>query len=208
MKKLVIFTLVLFSFATAYSEVGDNWYHYEQGMRMLEARDYDQAQKEFDYYLKHSEMHRNYFGIAHFAKGLMYQQMGKYDLAISEFRMAAENDLHSEMKVTDKSYLNMGALYMKLKSYPEAIQTYSQLVRKNPRSGLAHYYLGLAHLRSGDYENAEKEAEAAKKLGVPFTALSEELTKAKGGSQEGIGKKDESIGNKPNKVAKKRAEAR
>jgi tetratricopeptide (TPR) repeat protein len=179
MNKILVVGILLISFSTGYSEVGENWYHYEQGMRMLNAGNYDQSQKEFDYYLKHPEMHRNYFGIAHFGRGLMFQKMGKFDLAISEYRMAIENDQHPLMKVSESAYTNLGALYMQLKSYPEAVRVYSDFVRKSPKNGFAHYYLGLSYLREGDYENAEREAEIAKKLGVEFTALQEDLAKIK-----------------------------
>jgi tetratricopeptide (TPR) repeat protein len=147
------------------------------------------------------------FGVAHFGKGLMFQAMGKYDIAITEFRMAIENDLHPEIKVSDNAYMNIGAIYMKLKAYQDAVQAYSKCVQSNPRNGLAHYYLGMSYLRAGDYENAEKEEEAAKKLGVAFTALSEELTKVKSGTQEETDKKEQSMEKKPKKTSKKKAEA-
>src|SRR5208337_1091779 len=132
-----------------------------------------------NYYLNHPDVHRNDFGIAHFGKGLMFQKMGKYELAISEFKMAVENDMNLEAKVSDLAYTNMGGIYFKEKLYPEAVQAFSKAVESNPGSGSAHYWLGMSYLRSGDIEKAEKEAAEAKKLGIPFTALSEGIKKLK-----------------------------
>ncbi len=159
--------------------LSDNWYHYNQGMEMLQIKSYDQAQREFDYYLKHPEIHKHMFGIAHFGRGLMFQSMGNIGQAITEFNLAIQNDLHPAMRISENAHMNLGAIYMKRKAYTEAIDTYSKAVKMNPKSSLAHYYLGLAYLRSGDYENAEKEGEIAKKLGIQFTALYDELAKIK-----------------------------
>lgn len=157
----------------------DNWYHYEQGLRMIEAKNWQQAFTEFTYYLNHPEIHRHMFGAAHFGRGLMYQAMEKYDQAIAEFRLAIQHDLHPAFPVSENSYYNIAAIFMKGKSYRDAIDAYSKVVEINPKNGFGHYYLGLAYLRAGDYEKAAIEAEEAKKLGVPFTALADELKKAK-----------------------------
>jgi tetratricopeptide (TPR) repeat protein len=173
----------------------DNWFHYEQGMRMLNAKKWDHAQREFTYYLNHPEMHRHMFGVAYFGRGLLYQAMGKLDRALEEFRLAIQNDHHPSVSVSESSYINIGALYMTKKSYQDAITAYSKAVEINPKNGLAHYYLGLAYLRAGEYEKAEKEAEVAKKLGVPFTALSDELNKIKNKPNETTTKSETSKAN-------------
>jgi tetratricopeptide (TPR) repeat protein len=182
---LVIIAILICSFSsvgTVYPEeerLLDNWYHYEQGMRMIEAKNWRQAQTEFTYYLNHPEIHKHMFGAAYFGRGLLYQAMGKYDQAIEEFRLAIQHDLHPSFPVSENAYLNIGAIFMKGKAYQDAIHTYSKVVEINPKNGFGHYYLGLAYLKTGDYEKAAKEAEEAKKLGVPFTALSDELKKVK-----------------------------
>jgi tetratricopeptide (TPR) repeat protein len=181
MKRVILTVIVLFSFTQVCSGEYhlDNWYHYEQGGRMIAAKNWNQAQREFSYYLHHPEMHRHMFGVAHFGLGLMYQAMGKYDSAIAEFKMAIENDLHPDVKVSGQAYLNIGAIYFRQKDYPDAADAYSNAVKISPQSGTAHYWLGMSYLRTGEIENAEKEADAAKKLGIPFTALSEDLAKLK-----------------------------
>ena len=173
---IYLFLLLVLTYLGTNVSAGDNWYHYEQGIRLINAKSWEQAQKNFDYYLNHPEMHRQMFGVAHLGKGLMFQAMGRYDRAFSEFQMAIENDLHPEVKISDKAYMNIGNIYFKNKAYQDAIQAYLKTIKIDHRNGLAHYYLGMSYLRNGEYEKAEKEAAEAKRLGVPFTALLEELT--------------------------------
>ncbi len=158
---------------------GDNWYHYNQGMINIKWKLWDEAQEEFDYYLRHPEMHANMFGVAHFGKGVMFQAMGNLEKALAQFKVAAANDLHPVAKVADQAYMNMGAIYLKQKAYPEAVNAYSKAVESSPKSGAAHYWLGMSYLRTGEIEKAEQEAGTAKQLGIHFTALYEELAEKK-----------------------------
>lgn len=157
----------------------DNWYHYEQGMRQIAAKNYKQAQKEFNYYIEHPEMHSHMFGVAYFGRGLMFETLGNDGQAITEYRMAIKNDLHPTVEISYKAYINIGTIYMRNKVYQDAINAYSKAVKSSPKNGLAHYYLGLAYLRAGEYEKAEQESEEAKRLGITFTALSDKLSKMK-----------------------------
>lgn len=170
---------VVLIFASAVFGLIDNWYHYEQGMRMISAKNYNQALREFTYYLNHPDMHRHMFGVAHFGRALMFQDQKNYQQAIDEFKLAIQNDLHPTKRITDQAYMNIGTIYMERKAYQDAIKAYASAVESNKQNGLAHYYLGLAYLRAGEYEQAEKESEEAKKLGITFTALSDGLNKAK-----------------------------
>jgi tetratricopeptide (TPR) repeat protein len=178
--RVILFFLgIITVFTTNAFALLDNWSHWNLGQEALKMRDFKRAEVQFSYYLKHPEMHRHMFGIAYFGRGLTFQELGNYGRAIEEYKMAIENDLHPTTRITDKAYMNMGAIYMKTKVYQDAIKAYSKAIENNPRNGLAHYYLGLAYLRDSQYEKAEKEAEEAKKLGVTFTVLSDELNKIK-----------------------------
>lgn len=168
---------VILIFATSIFGLIDNWYHYEQGMRMISVKNYDQAFREFTYYLNHPDMHKHMFGIAYFGRALMFQHQKNYQRAIDEFKLAIQNDLHPTKRITDQAYMNIGTIYMERKAYQDAVEAYSKAIKNNSGNGLAHYYLGLALIQTGDYEGAGEEAEKAKKLGVPFTALSDELNK-------------------------------
>lgn len=178
--KIIFTSLILVVIFTSKSfGLIDNWYHYEQGLRMIAAKNYDQAQKEFNYYLRHPDMHRHMFGVAYFGRGLMFQETGDVSRAIEQYQMATMNDLHPSVRITDKAYVNIGTIYMQRKAYTEAISAYSKAIESNPKNGFAHYYLGLALYEAGEYEKAAEEAETAKKLEVPFTALSDKLNEAK-----------------------------
>lgn len=174
--KIILFFLAGSIFFTGFSfALLDNWSHWNMGQQAIQRRDFNRALNEFGYYLRHPDMHRHMFGIAHFGRGLVFQEMGNYNRAIEEYKMAIENDLHPTAKITDKAYMNMGAIHMKNKAYQDAIKAYSKAIKSNPRNGFAHYYLGLALIQTGDYEGAGEEAEEAKRLGVTFTALSDKL---------------------------------
>lgn len=162
-----------------YDAEQDNWYHYEQGVRMVGVGDWDQAMREFNYYIKQPKMHRGAWGVAYYGLGLMHQKRNNTDAAIDCFKMAISRDRHPRVGVADRAYQSIGGIYYKKKDYPKAIENYQKAIEKDPKNGLAHYYLGMSHLRSGDLENAEKQSVEAKKLGVTFTALDEDLAAAK-----------------------------
>lgn len=162
-----------------YDAEQDNWYHYEQGLRMISIGDWEQAMKELNYYIRQPQVHRGAWGAAYFGLGLMHQKRNNTDAAIDCFKMAISRDRHPRVGVADRAYQSIGGIYYKKKDYPKAIENYQKAVEKDPKNGLAHYYLGMSYLRSGDLENAEKQSQEAKKLGVTFTALDEDLAAAK-----------------------------
>ncbi len=178
--KKILFCLILnLLFAATVFGLVDNWYHYEHGMKLLADKQYDGAIKEFNYYLHLAALHRHMFGVAYFGRGLVFEKRRNFDRAIIEYELAIKNDLHPTVLIGDKAYSNIGTIYMSRKNYIKAIGAYQKAVESNPQNGLAHYYLGLAYLRAGEIEKAGHEAESAKKLGIKFTALSEELDKIK-----------------------------
>ena len=182
--KMAVICLIMFIAVAAPAFGGDNWTHFENGMKFMKSGDYSRALGNFSYYLHQPEKHRRMFGVAHFGRGLLFESKEKYGQALDEYRLAIQNDLHPSVKIADKAYMNIGTIYMGMKEYQDAIRAYAGAVESNKRSGLAHYYLGLAHLRAGEYEQAEKESEEAKKLGVTFTALADGLNKAKGAATD------------------------
>jgi tetratricopeptide (TPR) repeat protein len=156
---------------------GDNWAHFRNGQKYLQEKNYSAAKGNFRYYLTNSKMHARMAGVAHFGLGLVYQDMQIYDKAIQHYILAIKNDLHPNVSVKGKSFMNLGSIYMKRKDYDDAIDAYSRAVNHNDKNGLAHYYLGLSYFKTGRYKEAQVESEKATKLGVPFTGLSDNLKK-------------------------------
>jgi tetratricopeptide (TPR) repeat protein len=169
--------MIFLAHTTVTYGVGDNWTHYQNGLRFLKQGKYGEALGNFNYYLYQPEMHRRMFGVAFFGRGLLFQTQGNDTQALQEFKKAVENDLHPEVKISDKAYMNIGTIFMKRKLYQDAVYAYLKALENNPGNGLAHYYLGLAHFKMGNYERAEKASREARRLGVTLTALSDELAK-------------------------------
>lgn len=164
----------------------DNWLHYYRGLEQIEAKSWQQAENEFGYYFRHARLHRHMFGIAYFGMGLMFQAKGMPELAIDNFKMAIKEDIHPDVKIIDKAWLNIGTIHMKKKSYKYAVESYTKAVVADPNNGQAHYSLGLALVKIGDLEQAEKESSEAKKLGIDLPGLDSEIS--------ALRKKAESIG--------------
>lgn len=175
---IIIFVIVIVTLPAAVYG-GDNWTHYENGLRFLKQGRYDAALNNFSYYLHQPEMHRRMFGVAYFGRGLLFQALGNNTKALQEFQKAIENDLHPTVKVTENAYMNIGTIMMKKEMYQDAVNAYTKAVESNPNNGFAHYYRGLAYFKVGDYERAEKASEEAKRLGVEFTALKDKLAEKK-----------------------------
>jgi tetratricopeptide (TPR) repeat protein len=154
--------MIFLAHTTVTYGVGDNWTHYQNGLRFLKQGKYGEALGNFNYYLYQPEMHRRMFGVAFFGRGLLFQTQGNDTQALQEFKKAVENDLHPEVKISDKAYMNIGTIFMKRKLYQDAVYAYLK---------------ALAHFKMGNYERAEKASREARRLGVTLTALSDELAK-------------------------------
>jgi tetratricopeptide (TPR) repeat protein len=177
--KILIIALILILTHTnvTYGYRIDNWGHYKKGIELMKKGEYDRALNEISYYLHQPKMHRHMFGVSYFGRGLVFQTLGNDTQAIQEFEQAIKNDLHPEIKIADKAYMNIGTIYMKKKLYKDAAYAYVKAVESNPENGLSHYYLGLAYFRMGDYERAGKASVEAKRLGITLSALSDGLAK-------------------------------
>ncbi len=167
----------------------DNWRHWDMGLKAVQLRRFDRALLEFQYYIKHPEMHRHMWGIAYFGRALVFEAKEQYELTINEYKLAIKNDLHPTVKISTKAYMNMGTIYMRENNDKEAIKVYLKAIEINPKNGLAHYFLGLAYFKTGDYEDEKKQAIEAKELGIKYSALSDKLKKVKSSSSKKTKKK-------------------
>lgn len=90
------------------------------------------------------------------ARGLANQML---DSALSDCKNAIRRD------GALPGYLdNLALVQLRLKKYPDAIETYEQVVAKLPGSAWARYALGLAKVRGGQADAGRADLEAAKAL--------------------------------------------
>lgn len=164
----------------------DNWLHYYRGLEQIEAKWWDQALNEFNYYFRHEDLHRHMFGIAYFGLGQMYQAMGRPEQAIENYEIAIREDKHPDVKITDKALMFIASIHFKRKNYQDAIKVYQKALDANPDSGLIHYYLGLSYLKIGKIDEADKENQEAIKRGIKYTALQEGINDALKGKNKNL----------------------
>ncbi|MFR9165431.1 MAG: tetratricopeptide repeat protein [Dysgonomonas sp.] len=94
-----------------------------------------------------------------FEFGNLYNSLDEKSKALSFFKKAAENDRKN-------FYYNstLGALYLELQQYTEAIPLYEKLVAENPDKPDLYLYLSESYRLNGDYPNAIKALDDVEKL--------------------------------------------
>ena len=92
--------------------------------------------------------------------GVQYQKTGELD--------KANEALLSALKLAPTNFaplVNHGIVLVRLKKYTEAEADLRAALRENDKSAIAHYYLGRALAYLGQFDDAEKELNAAITLG-------------------------------------------
>lgn len=92
--------------------------------------------------------------------GVQYQKVGELD--------KANEALQSALKISPSSFaplVNHGIVLVRLKKYAEAEAGLRVALRENDKSAVAHFYLGRALAYLGQFDEAEKELNAAITLG-------------------------------------------
>jgi Flp pilus assembly protein TadD len=121
----------------------------------------------------------------HNSLGVLYEEGGRYDDAIVEYRNALGID-----PFYSNSRVNLGILFMNRGHYEEAVKEFEAAVRTSEHlnkddtviSPKAHYNIGVVHFRLGRYDEAEEEflevlrripahAEARNNLGVLYERM-------------------------------------
>jgi len=87
----------------------------------------------------------------HFDLGVKYQQQGRYDLAVEQYKKALEIEYNYA-----KTHNNLGSVYFLMEKYDQAIQEYQEAIDIKPDYAEAYYNLGLAYETIGKLEEAEK----------------------------------------------------
>jgi tetratricopeptide (TPR) repeat protein len=94
-----------------------------------------------------------------YIRGLIASDNGDLKLAITNFREAlrVNPDLYG-------AWQDLGVAYLKLKSWPEAVESFSELVRRQPDSPEAAYFHALTLFNSHRDTDAEREVRRALRL--------------------------------------------
>jgi serine/threonine protein kinase len=87
----------------------------------------------------------------HFDLGVKYQQQGRYDLAIEQYKKALEIEYNYA-----KTHNNLGSVYFLTKKYDQSIQEYQEAIDIKPDYAEAYYNLGLVYETLDKFESAEK----------------------------------------------------
>lgn len=77
-----------------------------------------------------------------------------------------------------QTFLVNGVHLQRLNRLSEAADSYNRAIALDPTSGNAHYNLGLLYAEQKQYELANRHAQLAYALGMPFPGLRDKLTKA------------------------------
>ena len=100
------------------------------------------------------------FGQAFALRGLLYKEIGNYNLAIRDFSEAIR--LNSN---PFDSYFGRAESFFNLHDYNKAIDDFRAALNINESSAPAHFGLGFAYKTVGLQDAANAEFERAKKLG-------------------------------------------
>lgn len=108
----------------------------------------------------------------HYALGLAYMELGRFEHAIGSFREAKR--LWPEVA---EFYVDLGAAYMEMGRFEDAAVIYREAIERWPELDELHYCLGSAYLEAGNREGAMREHGILKDmnsdLAEPLAALIE-----------------------------------
>jgi len=100
---------------------------------------------------------------AHYNLGLVYQNQGRLDEVIREYKTVLTLDPNYA-----DAHNNLGTIYQKLGRQDEAIQEYKTVSTIEPDNAGAHYNLGLVYMEQGRLSEALTEFQAVVKLKPGF----------------------------------------
>jgi tetratricopeptide (TPR) repeat protein len=119
--------------------------HYDRGVNLAKAGQYEQAIAEFD---KAIELDPNYTA-AYANRGNVYSQIGQHDKAIADCNKAIELDPDDA-----EVYGNRAAVYSHMGEHDKAIADYNKAIELDPNYAQAYYNRGIAYSSLGEYDKA------------------------------------------------------
>lgn len=90
--------------------------------------------------------------------GLVYYRTGRYDQALSQFRIVLADVLYP---VPEQVYLNMGLVYYAQRRYRDAIFYFRKSLQKAPNFPMPYLNLGLAYYEMRKYKSAKRNLKKA-----------------------------------------------
>jgi len=118
---------------------------FDEGVKMLEASQYQQSITYFDKVIQKNPENTSAFN----AKGVALFQQGKYDEAIAAFSESIEQD-----NTSYKPFFNRGNAYLEKKMFKEALLDYNMANGLDAQQVDVYYNRGLALLGLEEYEDA------------------------------------------------------
>lgn len=146
-------------------------YHLEQGVGKMHAGRYSYAYADFDFILRYFPNHPR--GLALFAE--------LCDVKWKNPRCDTEARLKNAIEINPRApqtFIVYGMHLQRLNRVPEAIESYKRAAVLNPASAAAHYNLGLIYLEQKQFELANRHAQLAYSIGMPYPGLRDKLTQA------------------------------
>jgi len=126
----------------------------------------EQRQKAIECYAKAAELQPK-DATPYYCIGIIHCQLGNYRAAIDNFKIALDLQPHSEaiakFSLADV-YINMGAAYIELKQYKQAVLSCLKAIELEPKDVKAYNNLGVAYASLGRYDSAIEHFKHASKL--------------------------------------------
>ncbi|HVR38064.1 MAG TPA: tetratricopeptide repeat protein [Thermoanaerobaculia bacterium] len=99
-------------------------------------------------------------GAVLFEAGRDSEALGAYKVALEPIEKAfAKNETVEPIHA--QAYANLGAIYIRQKQWPLAVDAYAKSLRLDPESASAHYNLGFINYSIGKFDLAEREYRSA-----------------------------------------------
>lgn len=136
------------------------------GVMQMDAGDWQKAIESFDRALKNYVYTTPAFAL--YNSGLAYYNLKNYDMALSRYRQALNQDgVAASRSQIEKS---IGLVYIQKSDYVRAKEHLEKAVSLNPSLFDAHFYLGEIYLKIHDKANAKKSFQQVMKL-VPQSPM-------------------------------------
>lgn len=146
-------------------------HHLEQGLTKMRAGNYYFAHGDFEFILRYFPNHPR--ALAHMSE--------LCDLRWKDARCDVEEWFRKAVAINARApqtFLAYGVHLQRSNRPQDAIEAYKRAIELDPLQGNAHYNLGLIYLEKKQYDAANRHAQLAYALAMPFPALRDKLMQA------------------------------